>query len=233
MQKKVYNFSYFFFRSFEKKIIKLLKIELLKKKSENVIVFDVGSYLGNFSRNIKNKIKESTFYLFDPNPNLIIKDFQYNCIGISNKEGLKNYYYNDFIPSSGSGFHKIIMNDFFWNLSRKLFTFNLFKKFTQFKVDTETIDNFCKKKKINRIDLLKVDTEGHEYEVLDGARNMLKNIKIIYLEIMSTKPSFDNKFIKIFKLLKKNNFNLIKKKYIKSTSLLSNIRSADCLFIKD
>ena len=68
-----------------------------------------------------------------------------------------------------------------WNNSRKkvLNLFNFFNKkkleeFEKIEVKTNTIDNFCKSKKIKNIDLLKIDAEGHEEYILKGAINLLK-----------------------------------------------------------
>ena len=36
--------------------------------------------------------------------------------------------------------------------------------------------------RINEIELLKIDTEGYEFEVVKGLANKLQNIKIIYFE---------------------------------------------------
>lgn len=41
-----------------------------------------------------------------------------------------------------------------------------------------TIDAYCEKNSISRIDLLKIDVEGAEYQVLLGARRMLEHKKI-------------------------------------------------------
>jgi len=38
-----------------------------------------------------------------------------------------------------------------------------------------------KRHKINQVDFLKIDTEGYEYEVLNGAINSLKKCKIRHL----------------------------------------------------
>jgi FkbM family methyltransferase len=40
-------------------------------------------------------------------------------------------------------------------------------------VRLETLDGYCAARGISRIDYLKVDTEGHEFSVLEGAREML------------------------------------------------------------
>ena len=71
----------------------------LKESEEPLIVFDVGCYVGNFSRKIKKKLvnKKIEFYLFDPNPKLKIKDFSYNNIALSNKKGNFDYHLNLYI----------------------------------------------------------------------------------------------------------------------------------------
>ena len=106
------------------------------------------------------------------------------------------------------------MNDFFWDLSRKLLTFNIFKKFTQFQVKTITLDAFCKKKNIKKIELLKIDTEGHEFHVLKKGKKILNKTKIIQIEIMDNKKLFKKKFIQINNFLLKYNFKLLKIKNI-------------------
>ena len=72
--------------------------------------------------------------------------------------------------------------------------FNFFNKkkleeFEKIEVKTNTIDNFCKSKKIKNIDLLKIDAEGHEEYILKGAINLLKKncVNIIYVEVLSKK----------------------------------------------
>ena len=65
-----------------------------------ITVFDVGCFQGNFSRSLKKSIKKKiNFFLFDPNPNLKIKDFKYNELAFSNEKGLKKYHLNTFFSS--------------------------------------------------------------------------------------------------------------------------------------
>ena len=211
------------------------KIVDLKKK--NVVIFDVGSFQGNFSRTLKNKLlKEkisANFYLFDPNPNIKLKDFFTENIALSSKKGEKIFYLNNFLPSSGSSLKNIVANDKLWNISRRVLTLGLKKNFSQIGVITDTIDNFCKKKKIKQINVLKIDVEGSEFEVIQGAKKQLESTEIILLEILEKKNCYDEKFQKIFKLLtKKYGFKLLKKKEIFSTKIFSHLRSSDLLFVK-
>jgi FkbM family methyltransferase len=49
-------------------------------------------------------------------------------------------------------------------------------------VEIVTGDGFCAAHGIDRLDLLKIDTEGHDLEVLAGFRNMLAERRITYVE---------------------------------------------------
>ncbi len=56
-----------------------------KNKQQNLKIFDIGCFQGNFSRNLKNKLNlEAEFFLFDANPNLKIEDFEYTKLAFSN-----------------------------------------------------------------------------------------------------------------------------------------------------
>lgn len=52
------------------------------------------------------------------------------------------------------------------------------------RIQMETLDNYCEKNMISKIDLLKIDTEGYDIHVLEGARNMMEKagISMIYCE---------------------------------------------------
>ena len=55
---------------------------------------------------------------------------------------------------------------------------------------------------IKNIDVLKIDTEGSELNVLNGANDILKTVKILALEILDETSKFDDKRSKIYKILK-------------------------------
>ena len=114
-----------------------------------------------------------------------------------------------------------------------IFNFKLLKNYRTLKVKTNTVDNFCKFNKINKIDLLKIDSEGHEEFILKGKIKMLKKkrIKTIYLEILSKKNNFNLKRKRIINFLKVHKFICIKEYPIRSVSILSNLKCSDFLFI--
>ena len=224
----LYNFvDKFLMRDFSDELIN-------KLNSKKPIIFDVGCFMGNFSRNLKKKLnlKNKNFYLFDANPNLKIKYFKYNNFVFSDKIQIRNFYLNEFFPSSGSSLKEDTKNDLKWNFTRKLITLSPNKSFKILKVKTNTIDNFCKNKKIAKIDILKIDVEGSELQVLKGIKKILNKTHLIQLEIYQNKKNFIKIEKKITKLLKKYNFYKIKEKKIWSVSLFSNFIGKDVLFIK-
>ena len=48
--------------------------------------------------------------------------------------------------------------------------------------DLHTVSEYCWKYKIAQIDFLKIDTEGHDYKILLGAKDMLEQNRIKYIQ---------------------------------------------------
>ena len=213
------------------------KISSYVKKNKQQIVFDVGCYKGTFTSKLQKKIQNAKFYLFDPSP--ISKITNFNCfpfrvsyfpIALGSSKRVVNYNFNNFLPSSGSSIFSIVKNDRIWQFSRKMFSLNLFAKLTKIKVKQDTLDNFVKKKKIPRIDILKIDTEGKELEVLYGDKKILKKKEIIQIEIRDHKKKFNKKLKNVLKFLNSYGFKLMIKKNIWSVGILSKIKSEELLF---
>lgn len=57
---------------------------------------------------------------------------------------------------------------------------------SQIEVETTSLDSFCTNNNIDSIDILKIDTQGAEYQVFQGAKDMLTRnaIGLIYTEII-------------------------------------------------
>lgn len=206
----------------------------IDKSKQKIVVFDIGCFIGNFSKKIKKILtnKNIEFYLFDPNPNLNIDGFKYKNIALSNKKGSFDYHLNTFFPSSGSSLKTIIRDDWLWNLTRKIVTFSFFKSFKTFKVKVDLLDNFCRENKINNIDILKIDVEGSEIDVLEGADEILEKTNIIQIEIFDKKEMYEDKLKKIKTILIKKNFDLIKIKSTWSSQQFSGTKAGDALFVK-
>ena len=218
---------------------------------KNKIIFDVGAFRGVFTDNImkQENLKEniSNYYLFDPNPNakyylediLKNKNVKYSELALDNSNTKKEFTINRFFEASGSSLKSAHKDDKLYNVTRKsiLKLLNPFKKIKDYEtitVQTQTMDNFCSINNIDRIDILKLDCDGTEYEVLLGAEKLLSEdrIGLIYTEISGVKKGFDSKVDEIVKLLNKYNFQLKKTWNYPHFSFLSNLKATDNLFIK-
>ena len=194
-----------------------IKKYLLKLDLNCKVIFDVGSHNGESINFFHNLYLKSKVYGFEPQKtcfdNLKIK-FQSNkkvkvtkcAIGKSksNRKLHKNFL------STTSTFSKI-------NLKSKHFMIKSIilgnKKAGFYSNETtkiNTISYFIKKYKIKNIDLLKIDTEGHELEVLLGLKNNFKKVKVILIEHNYTDYYLNYNLNKIKSYLMSNSFKNIK-----------------------
>ena len=189
------------------------------------IFFDIGAHEGEsiilFSKNFNIK----KIFSFEPSP-INFKKLSQNKRFIQNKFqnleiNLENYalgsekkklLMNQLSETSSSTINNIDQNSKYF---KKKNTFlNLKKKNENFIKEVEikqiTLFDYIEQKKIPKIDFLKIDTEGYEFNVLVGMGKYLKNVNLImfehhYHDMLVKNYSFSD----IHDLLKKNNFNQI------------------------
>lgn len=200
----------------KKKIINFFKKNFTNKK---LIIVDIGAHKGEtIDTFIKNFDLEKIF-AFEPN-SMLFKDLinkkkfqkeliEINNLGVGEKSEIKEL--NIMRETSSSTFNELNLNNRYYD--RKNFIINMFsskKKLVERKQRIEIINlsHFIKKKKIGKIDLLKIDTEGYEYKILKGLeKTSLDNIDFIYFEHhydLMIKKNY--KFTDINDFLIKNNF---------------------------
>lgn len=102
-------------------------------------------------------------------------------------------------------------------------------------IDMTTLDAFCAERKIPRIDLLKLDTQGYELNVLEGAQSMLASgsIKAIFTEVNFV-PLYEKQayFHQVYQRLWDQGFRLVSfydQEYRAGTCL----NWCDALFVKE
>jgi FkbM family methyltransferase len=172
------------------------------KTNDSLVMFDVGANVGNYSRFImENSSPGCTLYSFEPSPSTFeslknnLSSFK-NCIPVNmalgKATGTLDLYYNDINSVHASLIHRDMSH---WGTE-----YNLDSKVT---IQTETLDNFCRNNNIDRIDFLKIDVEGFEYNLLLGASGMLSSRKIRFIQFEFGVCAVDGKyFIKdMFQLL--------------------------------
>lgn len=218
-------------------IIKFLIKDL--KKVKNPIIFDVGANTGqSIDRFLKlfksNKKEDCQIYSFEPTPqsfeilnkkkNNQVFENQINLfqLALDNKITKSKFYsYNYNLINS---LIKIDENSKFYK-SRKLAVSDKFN--TNFKneieVQTTTIDQIVDQLKINKIDILKIDTQGNEDRVLEGSKNLLSlnKINVIELElILGFGYQKQMSFFDIERILNIYNYRLIAIDY--ASNIISN-----------
>ena len=165
-------------------------IKQLKKDMENGIVFDVGANIGDWSKFVIDEYKDLNYKLYMFEPSLI------TFRGL--KENIHEYN-NRFFYSIGFGDKKENLKIFYDTEeqgSASILTKNA--KFSE-DIKIDTIDAFCKEHKIDKIDFLKMDVQGYEYNILLGAEDMLLNGKIKFIQFEFDEPNIENRiFFKDF-----------------------------------
>ena len=209
------NLFLFFYNFFENYIhLKRIKGFLSKKVELNdPIIFDVGSHKGKLAKLMYDLYKNAAIYCFEPNKSMnddlkkIGNNIKvYNCaLGEKNEE--KQILINKIDLTNTLS--KINENSLY--LKIKNFILAKSKKDNVYEtIQVISLENFCIEKKIKDIDFLKLDVEGYEYNVLLGAKNIIKNVKFVMLEVQKNNMynGYSKKNIEVF--LKENNFILIK-----------------------
>ena len=205
-------------------------LKSLKKLNINYI-FDVGSHRGesiDYFIKLKNLKKIQSF---EPQKDIFLvlkKKYKnnnkviLNQVALSQNENYKDFYINDL--SSTSSFSRLNKKSLWLKIKNRI----LNKKnpiINKIKIRSLTIDKFIKQKKIKKIDLLKIDTEGHELEVLKGALKTIKEqkVKFILIELHFSKMYQNYSKKKIESFLAKNNFFLLKKFKFPFLSFVDNL----------
>ena len=164
-------------------------------------IFDVGAHKGEFLKLIKKIENFEKIYSFEPqkkiyqNLNLLSVENKIFCfnLALGNNTEIRNL--------------KINIKSFIVGGSTKSSFIH------EEKVNVIKLDDFCNDHKIPNIDLLKIDTEGHEKEVLEGALNLIKEkkIKYILLEFHLSKMYKNYSIKDLENFLDNSNFRLLKK----------------------
>ena len=211
---RLFHLLFAFFDQFtNKKICNFFKKKIKNKK---ITLIDVGGHKGETIKLYSKNFTIDKIYSFEPNPfvyeSLKTKNsynvFTYN-LGIGNEEKTEDL--NIVVDSQSSTFNKISEQSKYFLLKKKLLLPFSKKKYS-FKKPVKIIklSSFIDEKNISKIDILKIDTEGYEYNVLKGINNdHFKLINFILLEHhYDNMIDKDYNFSDICNLLRKNNFTL-------------------------
>ena len=150
----------------------------LSKKKIN-LCFDIGANIGNYSKLLLSKTK-SKVISFEPLPH-VFNELKENLAaysdrilfvnkGIGSKNETIAINYNN-SSNSHASFSEEVNDISYLNNNEKLL------------VEVITIDDYCKENNIASIDFIKIDTEGFEKEVFEGAIKTFEKIKPKFIQI--------------------------------------------------
>ena len=185
------------------------------------VVFDVGAYIGDTIEQFKFSFPESYIHAFEPfdeSFSVLRNRFQktdklfLNNIAVANRSSSNANMYITQNKGSSSLLKPTKDANEFWE-GNPLLTQK------EVKVETTTIDSYCQKHNIETIDILKIDVQGSELKVLQGAALMIqeRRVKLIFTEI-SIAPNYkgQSEIDQVIKFLRENKykiFNFFKMKH--------------------
>lgn len=134
------------------------------------VLFDIGAHDGSYASLLASSVPNGVIYSFEPNPHSADKlrasltGERYRIFeqGFSNKPERRELYIFSADPTSARS-----------SVYREAIEESHRKDAEQVICGFDTIDRFCEANKILRIDFMKIDVEGHEFAVLEGAEKMI------------------------------------------------------------
>lgn len=217
----VLGFFDFFYKL---KLLKFLKKIILNDFN---LVLDIGAHKGESINFFLNNFKINKIISFEASPvnfdNLknkevrLKKKFSKSIIKLENMalgSSIESKKLKQFDESSSSTLSQINKNSKYFK--KKFAWVNLFNKkkkiYSEIQIDINTLDNYIEVNRIDLIDLIKIDTEGFEFEILQGTTRNFKRVKLILFEHHYDDMIKKNyNFSHINQLLSQNNFFRIHK----------------------
>tara|TARA_B110000438_G_scaffold240875_1_gene239758 strand:- start:3604 stop:4500 length:897 start_codon:yes stop_codon:yes gene_type:complete len=184
-------------------------------EKENLIFWDIGANIGLYSIYAATKHSKLKVFAFEPSTNnlpILTRNIHINNLS-------ENITVNQFpLTNQENVFMTMRENDF--NEGGGLHTFGEKINFegkeffgqNNYKIYGTSIDYLLEKKILEIPDYIKIDVDGIEHLILQGAEKYLadKKIKSISVEL---NEKFDKQINGVFKILENNNFKFVHKKH--------------------
>lgn len=182
------------------------------------VVFDIGAHKGDWTRSCSRHFPDASFHLFEPQQDLLESfqlktvDLKKNFIGVSSHEGIVPMYEHDRRDS----------------FSLK----DISKRGRVYKdIPVESIDSYSSKNNISQIDILKIDGEGTDLEILQGAKRMLSSVTIIFVEAGLVNPKFENTVPNLINVLKDFSFEIFDISDLNRSPFSAHLWNVELVFI--
>lgn len=178
------------------------QVNLMEKIDKKMVVFDIGANIGTFSLPFGKKVgNEGTIYSFEPFLPTF-KKLQHNLS--LNEVSIKNVKIFNLGIGKEAGTFKFELRD------ANNYGMNRVSKNGEFEVNITTLDKFISDIQLQKIDWIKIDVEGFEYEVILGAKNLIKQFRPnFFIEINDENLRDQNSSAKdVILFFEQENFNI-------------------------
>jgi len=175
-------------------------------------IFDVGANTGNYSQMVVEYFEGKHNYHIHAFEPCAVSFEKYNNQHSSNSK----IVVNNFALSHSLGSAELYMDQAGSVLAsltqRNISHFNINHGARQETVVLNTLDNYCNNRSISAIHFLKIDVEGHELDVLRGAKEMLASERIHLIQFEFGGTNIDTRvfFRDFWYLLKTNHYSILR-----------------------
>lgn len=139
-------------------------------KEEAPVAIDVGANVGAWSLGLLSNVTNARVLCFEPNPAITLEELRNDpraiviSKGVSNRRGAMTLYLVE-DEAGGSGMSSLHRREL--------------GRVTPLEVAVETLDENDEVIKLDNIDFIKIDAEGHEMFVLEGSANVIEAFRPI------------------------------------------------------
>lgn len=172
------------------------------------VVFDVGANAGDWTAEVLSQGHDVEIHLFEPIPHVYKKLIQNidkkvisNNLAVGQKEEVKRFYYYEDNPLLSTFYRRFDVEKEGWlNPPKEILLL------------TTTIDNYCQRHGLKRINFIKIDVGGGELDVLYGAKHFLETGRVDYLQFEYGGTYIDSKTTlkEAFEYLQKFRYSIFK-----------------------
>jgi FkbM family methyltransferase len=181
-------------------------IALLLDGVTRPVVFDVGAYTGDTVELFRRVLPDCEIHAFEPSPSTFLK--------LEEAAGdLERVHLVNAGVGSTPGTSVLIENEH-RNMSSLLRPSKTVwgRVLVETPVDVITLDAYAARSGVERVDVLKTDTQGYDFEVLRGASGLIESgrVRLVHTEIIFSEmyegiPPFDE----LYRFLRERGFRLV------------------------
>ena len=172
------DLSLFLFGNFQRHVSDNRFIQL----AEDAVIMDIGANVGIMTLKFARAVPKGKVYAFEPT-HYALQKLQRN-LSLNDDLNDRIVPINTFVSSKAQKAGQIQAFSS-WKIDTKIgddqHPVHGGKAMSTEGVPTTTLDDFVEDQSINRIDFIKIDTDGHEFDVLSGARQSIRNFRPIII----------------------------------------------------